>query len=447
MKKTRKICHDLGGDRLSEELILEILYRLPLKNAAQFRSVNRGFNEAILDPRFVEQHLIRSREKFIILHYSAPYLNIIGKLTLCSEDNYIDLGFKEESLVLSSSSSDGRLLILSRDFDYPFVVFNPLLGAYRIMPRPNIDPEANILFVGLIDGISDIKLVAAIRDKGLLKFLIFESGNNGWHKVYTGKIINTDLFNIVNNSQFVCFNDCMNWLMTNGDILVFGLSLQRPRIIQKPDVPDQPVDPDVRQRLSLYGMETVWFGTAQGYLAYVVPKKEDILVYGYHYEKEIWEVKNRIRKNFGDGEVSSRGMPAFWDGKMLIFLAGNQFKEIYKYEVQGKTWQRLGALQSWTDCIRCFHPFVPSFSGAVPGCKYLPDVHEIDGVEVELIEVEGENTFQQLEDRVWEYLHDVREIDEAEGDRRRIIQQLAALQLLLTTNTPQPLCKTDIILQ
>ncbi|CAI9109096.1 OLC1v1008846C1 [Oldenlandia corymbosa var. corymbosa] len=151
--------------------------------------------------------------------------------------------------------------------------------------------------------------------RGTLNFLIFDSENNRWRGWRSGHALyppnnRNEMHKLEKLSEPVYLNNRMHWLMEKGDVLVFNLITEQPSIIQKPDVPHQS-SPHGNGNIfgttyNSLGLET-WLGIAEGYLAYVIPKEEEIL----------------------------RGKPIFWDGKILVFIGGDLLKDVFQFQVLG----------------------------------------------------------------------------------------------------------------
>ncbi|CAI9114807.1 OLC1v1015609C1 [Oldenlandia corymbosa var. corymbosa] len=377
---------------LPEGVIQEVLYRLPVKRAAQYRLLSKQFNEIIN----LQENLNRSRNKISILHYSSSDAShkFLCSLMLQTGNKY-DINMAN-SISRVWCSSRGRLLINLLGCSN-YIVFNPMLSAYRIIPSPNLGGVLSVAGLGLVDleDFASINIVAAVEKSGeigTLSFLIFNSDSNRWRESPCRQSLNPrgsyggyDGF-----SEPVYLNDHMHWLLKDLNILVFDLKYERSWIIMAPDFPVQSPYSRDSQHIGTnngLGSET-WFGVAEGCLAYVFPKEEEILVYGLDYGKRSWKKKNTIPKNFGMTNCK-RGRPIFWDGKVLIFVGGISLKDVFEFDVLEKKWRKIGTMQEWGDCCRCFHPFVPSFKATLPGCKYLHD-------EVKKDDVSGRNIVEKL---------------------------------------------------
>lgn len=64
---------ELSGTTLPDELILEVLYRTPVKTLVTFRCVSKSWLALTFDPRFISMHLSRNAllNKHILYHAYA----------------------------------------------------------------------------------------------------------------------------------------------------------------------------------------------------------------------------------------------------------------------------------------------------------------------------------------------------------------------------------------
>lgn len=365
---------------LTEDLIIEIILFLPWKFAVQCKCLSKKFNEFISDPTFAIQHALHF-DRRIVFHYSSTCARIFGKFSLNPphDDNYLSIG--GEGIVISPvlSSRSGRLVLKFSDAQF-YHIFNPVTGAYGIIPQP---PSSKPLAIGLADQVTlpAFKLVAVTSHarrnhripQEVFRFEIFESENNCWREAKSMSEITCHSSTFVCASEPAYLHGSLHWLRTNGDILVFDVNSEISGLIKKPDDNILNISPLFifnNQRIC-FASDT-WFGIAEGSIALVIALKKKIVVSVRDYAKGQWQTK-KIFENINVTkkiDLHRNGRPIFYDGKVLIFLAGVLNTEIYMYHIQGDTWKKIGNLPEWRDNIRAFHHFFPT-AVKIPNCRYL----------------------------------------------------------------------------
>ncbi|KAL3505512.1 hypothetical protein ACH5RR_035353 [Cinchona calisaya] len=384
---------------LPEELILEIVSRLPLKYAVQCKCLNKNMNKFISDPNFAIHHTLRNHGT-TLLHCASFRAQLFGKISLDPPHtvNYLGLGKGIKESVVSPiliSPSTGRIVIQFLDTNF-YCVFNPITGAYRRIP-PSPFSIAKPLAIGLVDEASSpsFKLVAVFdvldfqqrsRGKQIFKFEIFESENNSWRGLNCLKRITCDSSKFAWASDAVYLQGRLHWLRQSGDVLAFDVNNECGHLIRKPqDIIYNSLDDrsnfDVRESYyhqrqgTWFGVDT-WFGIAQGSLTLAIAFREKIIIYvlevvdGENGYWSWWRSKNEFGNHISLRDRNRNGRPVFYNGKTLIFLSGDRNLDIYEYHIKDNIWNKIGKLACWSDCIRSFHHFIPTLAN-IPNSKHL----------------------------------------------------------------------------
>ncbi|KAK6933652.1 F-box domain [Dillenia turbinata] len=227
---------------LPEDLILEILSRLPVKSLLRFKSVSKSWYALIQNPNFVFKHLqnftIPSRNRdFIFLHRKDPVIgmekngltSLSGKNLEVSFPIEIPNSFKKANRIEISGPSNGIYCVLTEN---GITLWNPALRELRFLPKHAIPFSA---FVGSacafgFDCLSD--------DYKVIRKLLPKRGGPGtatasgarMFEVYS---LNTDSWKIVNvyeDSLVFLENHCVN---LNGIIYWAGYKEKREAFILK----------------------------------------------------------------------------------------------------------------------------------------------------------------------------------------------------------------------
>ncbi|KNA13203.1 hypothetical protein SOVF_118230 [Spinacia oleracea] len=176
-----------------EEIVVDILLRLPAKSIGRFRCVSKPWKSLLSEPQFIKAHLNRikqhptTEESIICRHFYALYstrLNnahhlfdeIKGFATKLNLDGHcFDL------FDFQFASCDG--LILVRDVEIKLLLINPTTR--EVKPLPEIDPLLSPVIFGIgYDSVNDDYkvVIAGISDEGLI-FFIYSVKNGSWKRV------------------------------------------------------------------------------------------------------------------------------------------------------------------------------------------------------------------------------------------------------------------------
>ncbi|KAI5440367.1 F-box/kelch-repeat protein At3g23880 [Lathyrus oleraceus] len=167
------------------DLIIEILYRLPVKLLIQLRSVckSKSLNSIIFNPSFVRKHLNASTTR--LLHFAAYqnpfYLFNLKSYPLQSimatdiTTNFTQLGFpcyndNINNLYYIACSCDG-ILCLADQYQHTVVLWNPSIRKFKKLPPfqyPQlVNTELYVTYGFGYDPVSDHYKVVALYNSGI----------------------------------------------------------------------------------------------------------------------------------------------------------------------------------------------------------------------------------------------------------------------------------------
>ncbi|KAM3268155.1 F-box/kelch-repeat protein like [Capsicum chacoense] len=157
---------------LPTEIIFEILLRLPVKSIIKFKLVSKSFHSLLSSPHFINNHLIFSRKKLLLL---APNQNLSKKThTLCStfyEKNYVDhvnldYPVKSPCLFTRFMGSCNGLICLS--VENMIIIWNPSTRKWKKIAKEPIIMNQDYYFTygfGYDELNDDYKLVLVYSSK------------------------------------------------------------------------------------------------------------------------------------------------------------------------------------------------------------------------------------------------------------------------------------------
>ncbi|XP_054786491.1 F-box/kelch-repeat protein At3g23880-like isoform X2 [Prosopis cineraria] len=270
----------LNMESIPEQLIVDILLRLPVKSLLRFKSVSKLWRSLISDPRFAQSHFQMSSSRADrIVHIADSGARSIDFHSSFHDDSAIaNLNFPITLNVMIRGSCRGFVLL--DVYDHLFI-WNPSTGFYKHVPYFPMPSPVCPFVLGLgYDATDDdyLLLIGACDpydDDCGSDFQFFSTKANSWKKIEgTGSF---PYMNATDDARAGVFlNEAIHWLAFRHDtsvelILAFN-------VIQRKLV-EIPLPGDFFETL-----EFVFLGTLGGYLSlYVV---DDDLNGG-----EIWLMK------------------------------------------------------------------------------------------------------------------------------------------------------------
>ncbi|CAA7057981.1 unnamed protein product [Microthlaspi erraticum] len=168
---------------LPEELAVEILARLSIKDLSRFRCVCKTWRNLINHRRFAEMYRAISPAKFVAFYDNGLYLlDVEGKnqvtKTPCKLDFPLDLSMIDESTCVLHCH--GTLCVTLKN--HTLMVWNPFSNQFKIVPNPGLYRDSNILGFGY-DPVSDgYKLVTFIDRRDATTAQVFEFKTGSWRE-------------------------------------------------------------------------------------------------------------------------------------------------------------------------------------------------------------------------------------------------------------------------
>lgn len=350
----------------NDDIILEIIARLPMRYAVQCSILNRNFRKLISGSSF----------RRLMAAVSPP--SIFCCSTFCPF-TFTKLGRPPKQQVLDRSvsikaSCNGLLLLEIKRSHY---VFNPLTRAIMKLHA--------VFFFGVrhvtlaVDwGYSHFKLVtmdalhrenltfrvyAPISDRRLIRESTVRFARDpSFNSRFGGEVEDGKM------TMPVYAEGCVYWLADDGTATaLFDVEKEKVRMIEGP--------------LNLNQGDWVshkWFGFCEGSINVVYAFSRNIMIWELDERKGEWRVKHRIgnisnHRNNDDGN----GKPVFYDGRRLYFhtrISGRD-GNVDVYDVERKRWAKNHwVVAGWKDRSQLFFSYFPTTAG-VSGL----DIHSIKG--------------------------------------------------------------------
>ncbi|CAN6569095.1 unnamed protein product [Malus baccata var. baccata] len=273
---------------LPEELIVDILKRLPPKSLVRFRCVCKPWCSLIKSPSFVRALLKKNRAMFqselgtstrvILSRYCDTLLsmesennNVVGTVEL-------DFALVRNLPYYVKGHSDGLLCVVINDgIEGVAVIYNPTIQEYRKIPSPqNFRSTREVLGLGYDASIDDYKVVRVPSNYCRLKVTgykpqveVLELKTNFWRKIPDE---DTPPFFIEHIFQSTEVNGGLYWMAEDHDsgrclILRFDLAEEKFKVVPPP--PDES------------GRSIAWIGSLKDHLCVVHTRRlSDVHVWG-----------------------------------------------------------------------------------------------------------------------------------------------------------------------
>ncbi|ESQ48316.1 hypothetical protein EUTSA_v10022274mg [Eutrema salsugineum] len=168
---------------LPEELSVEILARLSMKNLARFRCVCKTWRDLINQRGFAERYRDISPAKFVSFHDKGFYLlDVEGKSPGITTHGKLDFSL-DQSMIDESTCvlhCDGTLCVTLKN--HTLMVWNPSSKHFKILPNPGIYRDSNILGFGYDLVSNDYKVVTFIDRVDSSTAQVFEFKTGSWRE-------------------------------------------------------------------------------------------------------------------------------------------------------------------------------------------------------------------------------------------------------------------------
>lgn len=140
------------SDYLPEEVVLEILHRLPVKSLIRFRCVSKSWNSIITTPAFINSHLSYNSSnsnklivRYFVDNHFVEHYKLIDDNNDSSSDQIQHIDFPLTSGRFMLIGSVNGLLSLSELERY--VLWNPSIRKFITLPNPCITVKTHGLMI------------------------------------------------------------------------------------------------------------------------------------------------------------------------------------------------------------------------------------------------------------------------------------------------------------
>ncbi|OVA01551.1 F-box domain [Macleaya cordata] len=315
-------------DDLDDNLLCQILTRVPAKSIAQLKVMNKQWNSLISNPFFIVNHALhQSYRNASGLFHNAPCPGSIVHFSfdLSSPtvgNQTLSLGLPEDhrtnNLRLFAASNGLLFLMTEYYFCKPMYISNPTTKKSRCIPSPG---GGDIFGFGLaVDPTSfplhnHYKVVGlyGIHDCKAYQFKIFTPEIGCWRdsKETISYKKGRSLYGRLSHSVY--FREALHWLTSKGDILAFDVGKEKSWMIKVPRRYSKIVS-------SRGWFRFTWFGVVDDRLNLVRVTHDGILNWALHdYENKRWEIRRRFNKMWSNDHTKGKlPEPIFYDGEILV---------------------------------------------------------------------------------------------------------------------------------
>ncbi|KAL2471957.1 putative F-box/kelch-repeat protein [Abeliophyllum distichum] len=258
---------------LYDDLVLEVISWLPLKDAIQCKILNKNFSTHISSQSFEHKHFVQSNQKNCnLLYRSYSGTQIFRQLRL---DHPHPLNNSEIITIcagqITNSVSCGGLVILRSTYCFDpdrfrsYFLLNPITGEYLCLKGLDQHDGWNVGAFGLaVDSrnlsyryivvLVYVKKHKTCSKNQVCKFITFTSCSSKWEESNEEDFVCELSEFLKTNIQPVYLNDTLHWLREDGSILAYNVEKSRTRIIQGP----------VKLISGKWFGYEIWFGGVEG---------------------------------------------------------------------------------------------------------------------------------------------------------------------------------------
>ncbi|XP_057970857.1 F-box protein CPR1-like [Malania oleifera] len=233
-----------ANDIHEEELLIEILSRLPVKSLVRFNSVCRSWKTLIQSPSFVSAHLSRSNvnaDPPLLVHFYSPHaISLLCNRTLVRLENLELPPIRKDSSLKILGPSNGIYCFYHCDAG-EIVLWNPSMHESRFIQRfkrPREDlwtTERGTVGFGYDPKSQDYKVVRVIpknEERGSYRAEVYSLRSDSWKRIET-HLPRMYLCSTIHT----CLKGVCYWLpLYIADIVVsFDLNREVFRVIRSPE--------------------------------------------------------------------------------------------------------------------------------------------------------------------------------------------------------------------
>ncbi|XP_073009888.1 F-box protein At5g49610-like [Typha latifolia] len=246
---------------IPEDLIVQILARLPIKTLLRSKCVCRSWSRLPSEKHFIDSHFgLSSKNPAVLIEILDRYLCV----DQFGEVSSFSLDFMDDRVKIRASCN-GLLCCASVPNRGVYYVCNPMTREFRLLPRARerpftrFHPEYESTLVGLGFEPStwnyNVVLAGFYRNFGHLSqdqlvCMVFDSKTNSWSRSVSSLF---DGFTFMNRYQVVYANCSLNWL-TQSCSYVLVLDLRKD-VWGKISLPDEVLATTKGSRIYLLGFE------------------------------------------------------------------------------------------------------------------------------------------------------------------------------------------------
>ncbi|KAL6193603.1 hypothetical protein ACLB2K_034687 [Fragaria x ananassa] len=240
-----------GHGFFPDEVVLQILSRLPIKSLFRSKTVCKLWCRLVSDKYFIQLYNELAVKNSMLLVEVSESSGLKSSL-ICVDDQKgvceFDLGFLKDRVKVRASCN-GLLCCSSIPDKGVYYVCNPMTREFKLLPKSrerNVTrfyPDGEATLVGLACNLASQKFNVVLagyhrtfghRPDGTFKCMIYDSETNKWRKFIT---FQDDQFSHMNKNQVVFVNGMLHWLTGGGCscILVLDLEYDMWRKMSLPD--------------------------------------------------------------------------------------------------------------------------------------------------------------------------------------------------------------------
>ncbi|XP_015166354.1 F-box/kelch-repeat protein At3g23880 [Solanum tuberosum] len=168
------VCPQARGNQFNEEIIIEILSKIPVRSTLRFKCVSNFWKEIIADPYFKMKHLNHAKNdqnsnKLLINKMCLDkddvfnlYCSTLSSVQVVEDEQKLDwpANCNPENSLLYCSCDGLVLLAVINGFDRHLLLLNPSTGESIVLPHPKSEPKYCVCGMGYDATIDDYKILA-----------------------------------------------------------------------------------------------------------------------------------------------------------------------------------------------------------------------------------------------------------------------------------------------
>ncbi|KAH0702777.1 hypothetical protein KY285_017055 [Solanum tuberosum] len=324
-----------------EDILGEIISRLPLKFVVQCKLLSKNFNRMISHLEFAQILFQRHKDTSTQLIYSNYDERLFSKFSLNPITRSVTISSYDSGILDICNG----LILFEFELTMPpsrcCCVFNPITGAHQLIPFPK-SPEFELETTGLTvdypnsDQYKLVTISKVVENSSLFyKFHLLSSERSGlWREIQ----LRTNTFISFSDNLYVYWRNSLYWLRSDGIVLAFDTKKEEAILIDRPEFIDHYVLSygKVLTSRDMSGSD-IWLGRAKDLLTLVCIFRKYIVIGTYDRTSSCWRVSHTL-DNFvlgPDGNII--GFPVWIDSKQVSFLVQSTspgYRDLYEYDAK-----------------------------------------------------------------------------------------------------------------